>query len=74
MKQVQLVIDSLLPLAAGTAPFFIMEYYYPKDPDHPTYDKRQLLLCNIALVFEYVSQILYAIALNYGKASRVQAI
>lgn len=51
-----------------------MEQYFSKDPGHPTYDKRQLILANIALVADYTAQVLYAVALEYGKASRVQAI
>ena len=73
MSQVQVVIDSLLILAIGLAPPFILEMMN-QDPDKPTYDMRQILLCNLALVLDYTGQVLYALALKYGRAGRVQAI
>ena len=73
MFQVQLVFDSLLPLAIGLAPFFIYEWYN-QDFDHPTYTNRQILLANAALALDYFGQALYALALKYGRAGRVQAI
>jgi len=73
MDQVQVIIDSLLLVALGLAPFFVMEMLN-EDPENPTYDMRQVLLCNLALVFDYIGQIFYALALKYGRAGRVQAI
>lgn len=70
MSQVQVVIDSLLILAICLAPFFIWTIIN-QDPDQPQYDMRQILLCNLALIFDYIGQIFYALALKYGRAGRV---
>lgn len=73
MNQIQVVIDSLIVLSIGLFPFLIYEYIN-QDTENPTYDFRQILLCNVALILEYIGQILHVLAMKFGKAGRVQAI
>jgi len=75
LTQIQLTFDSLLPYGIAMAPFFIYIYFVlDADSENPTYTNEQILLSNIALLLETIGQTFYAIALTYGKASRVQAI
>jgi hypothetical protein len=70
LNQIQLVFDALLPYALGTLPWFLY-IYLNQDPESPQFDNRQILLCNIALVLETIGGAIYAVALKYGKASRI---